>query len=77
MSLHYKVGLYMRLYYKVVLYKVCTYIPPLGEDLPLQGDLNYPPSYLQEVIETLNSFSGFPIEDRAFSSKFGSWSSFL
>ncbi len=55
----------------------CTYIPPKGEDIPLQGDLYYPLSCLQKVIEIFNLFSGIPMGDRALSSKFGSWLSFL
>ncbi len=50
----------------------CTYIPPRGEDLPILGDLYYLPYCLQEVIETFNLFSGIPMGDRAFSSKFDS-----
>ncbi len=77
MGFYQKVGLYTRLYRKVSLYKSCTYIPPSGEYLPLQVYLFYPTSHLQEVAETLNSFSGFPVEDGTFSSKFSSLISFF
>ncbi len=72
MGLYYKVSLYRELYHKAGLYKGCTYLPPMGEDLPLQGDFYYPLSCSQEVIETLNLFSDFPMGDQAFSSNFGS-----